>query len=711
MSCYKYSIVLALLFLLITQGVSNAQNIISNSGFEAGKPGGLPDDWGDQKERNAEGRVVLTDKEAQNGKQCLLIEHTNEEGYIHPNKSVEIKRGDYTFRLWAKSDKDIQFSAQIYRATDWSAPLSESCSLKSGEWTKFEFPVSFLEAIPGSIQIGLTVPGRLWLDDVELVAMELAKEPARIQLWDTVSPFVSMEEKTDWKPLSAGIQPQGDVVLGNGHLAVVFGSETGVVIYSESGEKRAEIIPLESKGEHGGIAACKILHNTDDEATIEVSPYAVFSFSRERIIQIKPIGKGVSVLCPIRFAIVPNFISDDLLFDPRNYPLEALHIPSENFLLSLLEGENSALVMTWQDGKQRVSLSVKGERLFRAIDFENDGKSLYLAVLDAPGIWHEELLKRSNLEKDVVIDWKRPFPAKWVTQLREAGVNTRYTFRESRGKRFWRAGVGHYPYPVWFQDENTFYRLGKKIPPEGESIIYFMERKGSPASVSAPADILRQTLGDETYERLTDPDGRLTRSLRRPDSVIGSATCGVTAKLKRVFEAGEEVEKKDYVKGGTEDMIYFLFRERERALEYQDFAHEMIEFLASAKKEKPELTQFLDEMESIAGELIAAFEHEKENIKDLDYARQLAKETRALTQKKSPDNLNAFLELKGKWIGMGGAVDDLNRKLHTITRKLFQQAGYNCVERRETVEMAEKIRKKTIRCLRKPGYYEIWSNY
>jgi len=60
---------------------------------------------------------------------------------------------------------------------------------------------------------------------------------------------------------------------------------------------------------------------------------------------------------------------------------------------------------------------------------------------------------------------------------------------------------------------------------------------------------------------------------------------------------------------------------------------------------------------------------------------------------------------------MGGAVDDLNRKLHTTTRKLFQEAGYNCVGSRETVEVAEEIRRRTVKCLRRPGSYEIWSDY
>jgi hypothetical protein len=743
---YRLLWIIALILLIIVDAEELiAQNIVSNSGFEMGEVGKLPEEWHDQKEGGAEGRVILTDEEAHSGKKCLFIEHTNEIGYIHPNKGVEIEPGDYSFSFWARSDTETHFSAQIYYETDWSTVVDESCNLEKGEWTKFEFPVSSLEKFPGSIQIGLTVPGRLWLDDVELVRKEGAKKIANIRIWDTLSPFLSLQDRTDWKIVPAGqathespLKSQGDVILENEYLTVAFCSESGkVIVYSKSGEKRAELTPLQLKGQAGSITSCKILRNTDDEATVEVhfsaeemreSLSAVFSFSKKQIIEVKPSEnmKGVSLLSPIEFAIVPSFISDDLVFDPRNYPsTETLYIPSEHLFLGLPEGEGSMLIITWPKGKQdmrqrnlksQVSClkSKEGDgRFFESVDFENDGKSVYLAILDAPGIWHKEELRASYLEKDVPIDWKRPFPAKWITQLYEDGVRTEYTFKESESKEggYWRAGIGWFTYPVWFKGENAFYHLSKKIPPKGESLIYCLERKGTPISISTPADIMKQTLDNQTYESIIDSEGRRNRSLYRPDCVIGGATCGVTDRLKPIFEAGEEVEKKEYIKGGTEDMIYFLTEERQRAEEYQDFAHEMMEFLALTKEDKPELKPFLDRIEDIAREIIAAYEHEKENIKEIEYAEKLAKETQALTQRENPDNFAAFMKLKGEWTGMGGAVDDLNRKLHTLTRKLFQEAGYSCVGQRETVEIAEEIRRRTMKCLRRPGNYEIWSNY
>lgn len=555
----------------------------------------------------------------------------------------------------------------------------------------------------------------------ELVKMGEARGTARIQLWDTLSPFADTQDRANWKAISAGMELQGDMVLENDYLLVAFPSTSGkVMIHSKSGEKRAEIAPLHLAGKAANITACKILRNTGDEATIEVNFSAdgrnssiVFSFSKDQIVQIKPADNmdGVSIFSPIQFAIVPSFISDDLILAPRDYSLETLHIPSENLLLGLLSGADSMLAIVWPDGNQKVRVNAESEQLFKSVDFENDGKSLYIALLDAPGIWYEEVLQRTYLEKDIAIDWKRPFPAKWITQLYEDKVKTTYTFRESKKERYWRAGLGRYTYPVWFDGETTFLRLGKRIPPKEEALIYCLERKGTPVSISTPVDILRKTLDSETYERIVDSEGRKNRSSNPPGCDYDAATCAATDRLKLIFEAGEETQKKDAIKTGTDDMSYFMSIERGRSEEYEVFAHEMLEWLAQMKNDRPELKEFLDEMEVLAREIIAVYEHEKGNIGSVEFSAELAAETQALARQKSPNNLEAFMKLKGRWTSMGGAVEDVNRGLHTTTRKMFQRAGYACVTQSEAVEVAQEIRSRIIKCLRRPSPYEIWSDY
>ncbi len=178
-----------------------------------------------------------------------------------------------------------------------------------------------------------------------------------------------------------------------------------------------------------------------------------------------------------------------------------------------------------------------------------------------------------------------------------------------------------------------------------------------------------------------------------------------------VFEAGLEVEKKDYVVEAVDDMVYFVVRHVERINEYRDFANNMMEFLSAARKSAADLKPFLDDMEAIVQEIPQNYSRQTENIKTLQYADELARKTRALTQKKDPKNLPAYMELSKKWREMGGAQDDLVAHCHTITRKLSQEAGYGCVNQPKAVEIAREIRRRCRECLRNPDGYEIWPDY
>ena len=578
---------------------------------------------------------------------------------------------------------------------------------------------------------------------------------ANTLVWDTQSPFVNkvdLRNRANWKivpsdllafetnPSAAISDPayygreysfKGDAVIENEHLTTVFSSKKGcVVIYSraDSSQKKLELTPLQLKGKPASITDSRILQNTGDQAALEVTfsaketednYSAIFSFDKKQIVEIKPAEnmKGISLLSPIEYGVVPSFIGDDLIFNPREYPsITTLHIPSDNIFLGLLKDQNNMLVITWPRGKQLMRLVLDNKkrerRLIESVDFDNDGKSIYLTLLHAPGIWHKEELKPSYLEKDVAVNWKRPFPAKWKTQLLEAGVKTTYKFRESKDK-IWRAITGHYTYPVWFEGENTFYRLGKKIPPKGESIIYFLERKGTPVSVSAPVDIMKETLGRQVCDTILDLAGRKLRSHHRRASlgIRRAATCGCTAAIEVVFKAGQEVEKKEYVAEAVDDMVYFVTRHVERIGEYQDFARDMMSFLNLKSKSHPDLKQFLDSIETITQEIPQEHNRQKENIKTLEYAAELARKTKALTQKKNPQNLPTFSGLSEKWRAMGGAQDELIAKFHSITRKLFQEAGYSCVNQPRALKIAQEVRRRCRKCLRNPDGYEIWADY
>jgi hypothetical protein len=591
-----------------------------------------------------------------------------------------------------------------------------------------------------------------------------------IVIWDTGSPLAELaaaEDRSAWKPVptelfafeknpaKAASDPgyygrehvfTGDAVVENQCLTAVFWSKKGrVALYAKPllglapessaaasglGTKIVEFAAPTAPTAAPWIGHCEILRNASDEATLRFSfaagshgaagePSADFSFGRNEIVEIKPGAKlkEMSLLSPLDYAIVPGFVGDDLIFDAVAYPSNhTLHLPAENLLVGLLQGEASMMMMSWPKGNQQVKLRLGKEqeprRLVEGVEFGADGQSFYVAGLAAPGLWHREELKAAHLEKDVASDWRRPFPAKWKTQLSEAGVKTTYAFRPAKGD-VWRGVPGSYQYPVWFDGEQANYHLSKKVPPTGESIVYFIEGRQTPLSIPTPAEFLKATLGRSASETIMDPLGRKLRTHHRRagEGVHRACTCGCTEAIQAFFEAGEEVAKKGEIKEALGDMIYFVDCHVERIDEYRRFAEELTKFLQQQAASAPASKSFLDTLEQAAQRILEEQSVQKENMKTPEHKNDLARQTMALTGSKGTNNLNAYMDLLKAWRAMGGAQDYVVAQCHTLTRKLEQDAGYGCVEDADTAAMAKAVRARCRQCLRNPDGYEIWADY
>jgi hypothetical protein len=600
-----------------------------------------------------------------------------------------------------------------------------------------------------------------------LPAIQRSEAATNVVVWDAGARFADtpdVENRAGWKavpselfafeadPPKAASDPgyygreysfKGDAVVENHSLTAVFWSAKGrVVFYSKAevtrpggaspgtaslGHKILEFAPLQTRARPGEISRCGILRNASDELVLEVSfsakgsmdASAIFSFGKDEVVEIKPSEqmKVISLLSPIEYGIVPGFIGDDLIFGPTDYPsADTLCLPVENLFVGLLKGEGQELVMTWPKGKQQLKLRLggdpQGKRLIESVDFDNDGQSLYLAMLSAPGLWHREELKPAFLEKNVALTWERPFAAKWKTQLAEAGVRTTFAFRNSMGQ-IWRGVPGSYNYPVWFDGANATYHLSKKVPPKGESIVYFLEGQDTPLSVRTPVDIMKATLGRQMCESILDVAGRKLRTHHRRggDGVHRACTCGCTEAIQAVFEAGQEVAKKADVKEALGDMNYFVECHVGRIEEYRRFAGEMIQFLRAQGTASPELIPYLENLEQIAQQIPQEYNVQKENMKSPEHASELTRQTMALTASKGTNNLTAYMDLLKAWRAMGGAQDYVVAQCHAITRKLFQEAGYGCVNEAKAVAVAQEVRARCRQVLRNPDGYEIWADY
>lgn len=579
-----------------------------------------------------------------------------------------------------------------------------------------------------------------------------AAQPATVTLWDAGAPLTGTgmpQSQTGWQavptelfaleasPAKAVSDPgywgreysfKGDAVVENQGLLAVFSRARGSVeIYAKAGTGApgrliAAAVPSGAKA-GGPMSRIAIVRNAGDEVVLSVAyagagESAQFSFGRSEIVELKPTGKlaGLRLLSPMQHGILPGFLGDDLIYAPAAFPeAKSLAVPSDNFFVGLQPGGDRMLVVTWPKGRQQVQLGLGGtadQRRIESLDIQADGQSFFLASLAAPGIWHREELKAGFLEKDVALAWKRPFPAKWKTQLSEAGVRTSYAFRQTKGT-VWRGVPGSYDFPAWFEGETAMLRLGKKVPPKGDALIYFLEARETPASVVTPVDILKATLGRPMSEAILDPAGRQLRThhKRGGDSVHRACTCGYTEAIEAVFKAGEETGKKQFIADAIDDMIYFVRCHVERIADYRSFAEDMAKQLRAKAQAAPELKPYLENLEQLIQQIPQECEVQKENMKSLDHAAELAKRTMALTLKSDPDNLKTYAALLKAWRGMGGAQDYVLAKCHMVTRQLFQEAGYGCAELPKAVAVAEDIRARCRQILRNPDGYEIWADY
>jgi hypothetical protein len=582
-------------------------------------------------------------------------------------------------------------------------------------------------------------------------------------LWDTVTPqaeTLNLEDRTAWKavpndllqleaqPAKASSDPgyygreflfKGDAVVENNKFVVVFWSAKGqVVIYPRSsatsqttdsetlqlGKALAELTSLESDSAPTTIKHVELIRNAADRVVLQVTfsakgapeTSATFSFDQSEIIEAKPAAatKGMTIRAPLSYGIAPSFVGDDLIFAPADYPsAKQLTIPADNFFLGLVNGENSQLVLAWPAGEQRLRLNLaQGHPSIDSLDFENDGQSFYLAALSAPGIWHKETLEASFLEKDTKVNWQKPFAARWKTQLYEEETKTTFAFRQTKGD-IWRGVPGSYNYPVWFEGDSAFYHLSKKVPPKGESIIYFLEGQDTPTSVSTPVDILNGSLGRQFAEPILDLAGRKLRTHHRRggEGVRRACTCGCTEAIQAVFENHEEASNKEYIRGALDDMVYFVHCHVERINEYRKFAEALTGYLNSRASSTPELKTYLDDLAQIVGRIPQEYDVQKDNMKSFQYADDLVQKTLALTHKADTNNLTAYMDLLKAWRGMGGAQDYVLAQCHTITRRLCQAAGYGCAEQPKALAIAKEVRDRCRKILRTPDGYEIWADY
>ena len=246
-------------------------------------------------------------------------------------------------------------------------------------------------------------------------------------------------------------------------LAVPPGAQ-GVTVSSrpEAWNKRAELLLVPSgAAEPAPISRAEANSGGPGGGALRVtagSAEAILSLGSGPFVKIVP-GKNagaIEVRTGARYAVLPDFFADDVVFSPQNIASSKLTVPAENFLLQFIEGGDAIVMCIWPGNLKPPSLpqspsppreGVGGgpaspgqeehaagskvekegpdpqvdllfagedkERRVSAARIEFQGKPVYVGIIERKGIWHEQDVSAMPAYKPGPITWQRPCEARW----------------------------------------------------------------------------------------------------------------------------------------------------------------------------------------------------------------------------------------------------------------------------------------------------------
>jgi len=424
------------------------------------------------------------------------------------------------------------------------------------------------------------------------------------------------------------------------------------------------------------------------------------------LIELKPKAEQQMIITKsqLAYAIVPSMIGADLVYDPRRYvDRERLYVPSANLLVGLVDGGGCVMVGAWEPGDQLVQLGLakaNGQKVVDGLSMNLAGKSFYLQFVQQPAIWHVESLKPAYLARDTVIGWQRPFEAKWIGRFYIRSQDIHYPFYFVYTKRnLWGRWVrGGFAYPLWFDKDKTFIHCEKKLPPQGELLIYCLDSQKRNEKIPTPIRIMREALGDKQVAKLLDFEG----IEHRPLLAHGYAVCAMLRQMNRIFEAREEVKKKKFIAKRADEVATFIEMIRQRVFEYRDFAQQMEKLLQEREQVLPAKT--LKALKEIVEEITLV----TEDLPDvsLGEVRRWTDQIKSLAGGVKPSNRQVYRKLAEKCRSVAGSQDELARELCILTIRLMEKTAASGTDSPEQVRLVEEILARSRKILRHPTWWE-----
>jgi hypothetical protein len=557
-------------------------------------------------------------------------------------------------------------------------------------------------------------------------------------------------ERDGWVKIPEDETPsrfKGDLAFSNGRITVVLRKAgPGAELYAHGQEGptlRAVLMPWAGKAA-ARLVSVAVVENTSGEAAVDVTfgvPNGKNATVRLRLqlgrtfVKTEPRGEveALRLVAPCRFAVTPDFFADDIAVDATELPEGNVELPGENFLLHMI-GRGEAIVLAiWDQREEDIRVAVRGEgkkRTIRASTIPYGSKgSIYVAVLEGPSIWHWHDVAKADADRIMRLGWKAPFAAQWRVDWRQddglvdswemilqrpdetyfkpdwfgqsANYGTKDWMRPDRVR--WTTVLGFFRYPCWIDKDSRGYLQPLKKPGkfEGPAVLYPLGRVAeTPLAALTVVDLMRATLGVGPCQYILDVEGQKKQS-------AGISTCDARTILNTIYAKHQQKQRKAEVEQALAEGLAFIRHIRERIEVYVKFADDTLAYLDEQKKARPELTDFISEMEGLAKRVEGAVAARKDGIATPKHAAQLAEEFRAtLIDYEGSDALKKCKKITAGLVKIGGNQDELVGECRMAVKIIRQKAGLAMAIDSRTAPVAKEIRRRTQETLRNPVSYE-----
>ncbi|MCX6900790.1 MAG: carbohydrate binding domain-containing protein [Verrucomicrobia bacterium] len=735
---------------LAPKSAQAAENFFTNPSFE--KRGGGEDGWHVDRDRGTVCQFAMDSADAAAGDRCVRVTIGEVKGWgTQFGQAVAggQKGKTYTFAVLVKAVREpAPVRLQIERrAKPYDRVMAgEEVTLGAEGWTELhhtfkaerDYPerwFAYISCRQASCEYRADMFRLYEGDYVPYKQLARKQEEAEaVRLFDTTASLPAA---------FSGVVCKGDLCAANSYLALVLREGAkGPECYYRLGEKMVKGLTLVAAGAGGDKArvvdSFKVIENTarkiilEANATTEAGRKIVARYTVKRgqpIIEIQT-GDGaerILVEARAKYVVLPDPFCGDLLISANDTQAARLRFPSEHMLLELLEDRNAIVMSVWRSVSQQVNLHLDGSGNSRAITVaeigfpKESGPAVWVAVLAAPDIWHEKRQGDLHPVKDTKLDWKVPFRAAWradyqrtdrltdswkcpirVSTNRYEGVG----FELRKARTIWTSARGSFAYPPCIEGDTCFLRKTKFEPvpdiqydDNRSAVIYpFGTLDGSPAGAFGAMDVLAAAL--EGTPKASLPDDL---HIKRVERDKWPATCAVTGEYEKIFDAGEEKAKKQFLLERLDAMHNFVINIRSRMNEFLDWGRKTHAWLTKTKADQPQLAALADEFDSYLAEFGKIYERRKLDERTPPAARLLIDKVIPLID--SDEHHEKKLE-KIKQLGrdtrtIGGNQDSAIGEFRMFSKRLRQRAGIRMTEAKddEAFEFAREMRQRTMEVL------------